>query len=91
MRNILRIISLSEVGRYIAEARKAMQITQLELASKAGVSRPTIDFLENGRATEIGYSKLVRILAVLGMELRVQPIALERPTLDDLLKEDSHD
>jgi transcriptional regulator with XRE-family HTH domain len=83
--------SLAEIGRLISEARKAKQITQLELASKAGVSRPTIDLLENGRATEIGYSRLTRILAVLGLELRIQPIAPERPTLDDLLKEDSHD
>lgn len=85
------MISLTEIGRHISEARKAKQITQLELASKAGVSRPTIDLLENGRATEIGYSRLTRILAVLGLELRIQPIAPERPTLDDLLKEDSHD
>ncbi len=85
------MLSLTEIGRQIGEARKAKQITQLELASKAGVSRPTIDLLENGRATELGYSKLARILAVLGLELRIQPIAPERPTLDDLLKEDSHD
>jgi len=83
--------SLAEIGERIASARKERRLTQTELASRAGVSRPTIDLLENGRASEIGYSKLARILAAVGFELRLQTIARERPTLDDLLKEDSGD
>ena len=83
--------SLAEIGQRIASARKERRLTQTELASRAGVSRPTIDLLENGRASEIGYSKLARILAAVGFELRLQTIAQERPTLDDLLKEDSGD
>jgi transcriptional regulator with XRE-family HTH domain len=84
--------SLAEIGQKIASARKSRQFTQTELANRAGVSRPTIDLLENRRATEIGYTKLTRILAAVGLELRLQAIAPERPTLDDLLNEDSgHD
>lgn len=85
------MFSLADIGKQIATARKGRRLTQLELAKRAGVSRPTIDLLENGRATEIGYSKLARILSVLGLELRLQPIAPERPTLEDLLKEESGD
>jgi transcriptional regulator with XRE-family HTH domain len=80
---------LTDLGRQIATVRKARHLTQSELASRAGVSRPTIDLVENGRATELGYSKVVRVLAVLGLELRVQPIASQRPTMEDLLREDS--
>jgi len=83
------MISLAEAGLAIAAARKQGRLTQLELAKRAGVSRPTIVLLENGRATEIGYSKLVRILAVLGLEFGLQPVSAQRPTLDDLLKEES--
>ncbi len=83
------MISLAEIGRRIASARKQNRLTQLELARRAGVSRPTIDLLENGRATEIGYSRLTRILAVLGLEFQLQPVSPQRPTLDDLLKEES--
>jgi len=83
--------ALEEIGQRIAALRKQNRLSQSELAAKAGVSRPTIDLLENGRATELGYSKLARILSVLGWELRLQPIAPERPTLDDLLKEDAAD
>ena len=85
------MISLGQLGVRIATARKARGITQLELARRAGVSRPTIDLLENRRATEIGYSKLIRILAVLGLELRLGTVSPQRPTLEDLLKEDSED
>lgn len=85
------MIGLKEVGQRVASARRENGLTQLELATKTGLSRPTIDLLENGRATEIGYSKLARILSVLGLELCLQPIAHERPTLDDLLKEESAD
>lgn len=81
--------SLGDIGQRIASARKLNDLTQLELARKAGVSRPTIDLLENGRATEIGYSRLTRILSVLGLEFRLQPASPQRPTLEDLLKEDS--
>lgn len=85
------MIGLSDLGREIATARKSARLTQLELAKRAGVSRATVDLLENGRASEIGYSKLARILRVVGLELRLQPIALERPTLDDLLREGADD
>jgi transcriptional regulator with XRE-family HTH domain len=79
---------LVEIGQRIASKRKQNGLTQLQLAAKAGVSRPTIDLLENGRATEIGYSKLARILAVLGLEFRLQPVSPHRPTLEDLLQEE---
>lgn len=82
------MLSLAQIGKRIAAARKQRRLTQLELARKAGVSRPTIDLLENDRATEIGYSKLIRILAVVGLELRLQTVSNQRPTLEDLLNEE---
>lgn len=85
------MLALVDIGLRIAVARKARSLNQAELALKAGVSRSTIDLLENGRAREIGYSKLARILAAAGLELRLQPIAPERPTLDDLLAESDDD
>ncbi len=85
------MITLADLGLRIVSSRKEKQLTQSELAERAGVSRPTIDLIENGRASEIGYSKLVRILAAVGLELQLQNIAPQRPTLDDLLKEESND
>jgi transcriptional regulator with XRE-family HTH domain len=85
------MIGLDDLGLRLVSARKEKQLNQMELARKAGVSRSTIDLLENGRAREIGYSKLTRILAAVGLELSLHPIASERPTLDDLLRESGDD
>jgi transcriptional regulator with XRE-family HTH domain len=86
------MLSLADLGQRIASARKGKRLTQSELANRAHVSRPTIDLIENCRAAEIGYSKLVRILAAVGLELELRSIAPARPTLDDLLNEEpSHD
>lgn len=92
MPNILGVMKLDEIGKQIAAARKLSELGQRQLAERAGVSRATVDALENGRAAEIGYSKLSRILAAVGLELRLGPAEQDRPTLDELLKEDSgHD
>jgi transcriptional regulator with XRE-family HTH domain len=82
------MLILGEVGGIIASARKRARLGQREVAAKSGVSRQTIDLLENGRASEIGYSKLVRILAVFGLEFQVRATERHRPTLDELLRED---
>ena len=82
---------LGDIGIRVAEERARRKMTQKELALRAGVSLPTIGLLETGRAAELGYLKLTRILAVVGLELRLQEATTERPTLEDLLKEESDD
>lgn len=61
------------------------------LAKAAGVSRATIESLENGRSGELGFSKVAKILAALGLELTLQETQRRRPTLDELLEEDHDD
>ncbi len=85
------MLDLSVLGVHVAAALKAKQWSQAELARKAGVSRATIDLLENERAREIGFSKLARILAAVGLELTLRTRASKRPTLDDLMKENADD
>ena len=68
-----------------------MHLRQADLAERARVSLTMVQMLEQGRAGEIGFSKLSRILAVLGLELRLAPAASARPTLDDLRNEDPDD
>lgn len=82
---------LSELGREIAKTRRNLKLNQLELAKQAKVSRATLDALENQRTGEIGYSKLSRILAALGLELKLQQAAPQRPTLEDLMEEEDRD
>lgn len=66
-------------------------MNQSELARAAGVSRATLDALENGRIGELGYSKVSKILSALGLELKIQETGSRRPTLDELLSEERDD
>ena len=88
---ILGMMSLGQLGKSIRDARKEQGLRQIDLATKSGLSRATIDALENGRAADIGVSKLSRILGVLGAELSIRPATNERPTLDELMEEDADD
>ena len=85
------MLDLISLGDRIAERRKSLKLSQAELAGKAGVSRATLDALENGRAGELGFSKITRLLTALGLELTLQPASSQRLTLDELMQEDRDD
>ena len=82
------MVSLIDISQAIADRRKHLKLSQTELSRKAGVSRATLDALENGRTGELGFSKITKILAALGLELKLQEASVQRPTLDQLLQED---
>jgi transcriptional regulator with XRE-family HTH domain len=84
------MLSLTEIGSRIVSTRKALKLSQKDLAKKAGISRATLEALENGRTGELGFSRLTRILAVLGLDLALQEENQQRPTLEQLRAED-HD
>ncbi len=85
------MLDLISIGGQIAERRKTLKLSQTELSHKAGLSRATLDALENGRAGELGFSKVGKLLAALGLELTLQPVSSQRPTLDELMREDRDD
>ncbi len=82
---------LEQFGEAVKTRRRALDLSQRDLSTKAHVSRATLDALENHRTGEIGFSKLTRILAALGLELNLQEIRSPRPTMDDLLNENADD
>lgn len=82
---------MESLGAEIARQRRQRSLTQAELARRAGISRATLDALENGRAGELGYSKVARLAAALGLELKLLPVTSRRPTLDELREEDRDD
>ena len=85
------MLRLASIGEQVAVHRKKLKLSQAELARKAGISRATLDALENGRAGELGFSKVTRLLAALGLELSLQTASSRRPTLDELMQEDRDD
>jgi transcriptional regulator with XRE-family HTH domain len=85
------MLDLISIGRQIAERRKRLKLSQTELSRKAGLSRATLDALENGRAREVGFSKVTKLLATFGLELKLQTASSQRPTLDELMQENRDD
>jgi transcriptional regulator with XRE-family HTH domain len=81
------MLDFPTLGRLIAQHRYEQRLTQAELARRARVGRSTLDALENGRTGELGFGKIGRILAALGLTLKVSDTNLGRPTLEDLIAE----
>jgi transcriptional regulator with XRE-family HTH domain len=76
---------LAELGGRIAEHRINLQLTQAELADRAGVSKRTVERVEAGASAQLtGVIRIFRALELLpGFDLLLPPSA-PRPT--DLLK-----
>ncbi len=85
------MLSLSSLGEQIAARRKTLGLSQAALARKAAVGHSTLDALENNRIGELGYSKINRILAALGLEMKLQEASTRRPTLEELVAEERDD
>jgi transcriptional regulator with XRE-family HTH domain len=85
------MLDLPSIGLQIGQRRKALKLRQTDLANKAGVSRATLDALENGRLGELGFVKLAKILAAVGLELSLGEPRKRRPTLEELMLEDERD
>ena len=79
--------SISVIGETIATRRRSLALSQTALAKQAKIGLSTLNALENGRLGELGLSKILRVLAVLGLELKIEEAATRRPTLDELLDE----
>lgn len=69
---------LQELGYRIRKARLACGRTQADLARAAGISRTTMNQLENGLFPDIGVRKAQAILDQLGLELHVRPVLRRR-------------
>lgn len=75
---------LQEIGYQIRQARAAKGLTQALLSSAAGVSRTTLNQLENGLFPDLGVKKLRAILDQVGLALAIQPA--EKTAAPDFLR-----
>lgn len=64
---------LQQFGHEIRKARLARDLTQAQLAAAAGLSRTTLNQLENGLFPDLGVKKVQAILDRLGLDLTVEP------------------
>ena len=62
--------STSDMGRAIAEIRRSKDLTQVELATQAGMSRDTLAQLETGRSGRT-LDQLLRLLRRMGATVTI--------------------
>jgi DNA-binding XRE family transcriptional regulator len=65
------LLAEMRVVQDLAALRKAVGVTQVELAKRVGISQPSVAQIEGGRAKDIKLSTLVRIAAALGAHVRI--------------------
>lgn len=78
--------TLYDVAEMLKTARIEANLSQTELAEKAGVSRVTVVRMETLAKGDMSVSILVRLLEAAGYDLRAVKIGHVR-TLDDILQE----
>ncbi|MBN3824066.1 helix-turn-helix domain-containing protein [Burkholderia sp. Ac-20384] len=66
-------MQLYEIGQAVAKRRAELDLTQARLARLAGLSRLTVNQLENGKLKDLGVNKLIPLLGLLGIELMTRP------------------
>jgi transcriptional regulator with XRE-family HTH domain len=81
------MLYLATLGKLIAQHRNVQRLTQAELARRARIGRSTLDALENDRCAELGFGKVSRLLAALGLTLRLGEANKGRPKLENLIAE----
>ena len=74
------------LGHEISAFRQQQGVSQQKMADPLGISRATINALENGRSGDIGIRKVMKILDYLGKELAVRDKS-PFPTLEELRDE----
>lgn len=76
---------LTELGRRLADVRLARGVTQAGLAAEAGVSKRTVERLEDGSSVQL--ASLLRCMRALRMLSRLERLLPETPLNPvDLLK-----
>lgn len=71
LKTLGKIKNIKELGRIIAEARKAHHLTQEQLAARAGVSRRFVYQLENASRDSFPLGKVLLLLRRMNLELLV--------------------
>lgn len=78
--------TLADVATFVKEARVQAQLTQKDLAERAGVSRTTLNRMETLAKSDMSVLALLRVLSAAGYELKAVKRGHTR-TLTDVLAE----
>jgi transcriptional regulator with XRE-family HTH domain len=62
-------MNLADIGQLVHKRRTALGLSQARLAALSGLSRVTINQLENGALVDLGIAKLIALLDLVGINL----------------------
>ena len=65
-------MNLVDIGLLVQARRETLGLSQVRLARLSGLSRATINQLENGGLVDLGTHRLLGLLQLLGMDLTAQ-------------------
>jgi transcriptional regulator with XRE-family HTH domain len=82
--------TLADVAEQLKAARRAAQMSQSELAQRAGVARTTLTRMETLAKGDMSVSALTRLLEAAGYDLKFVKVRYRR-TLEDILAEQRSD
>lgn len=74
-------MQLREVGIHVHDKRKALGISQAQLAKLSSLSRTTVNQLESGALEDLGYTKLNHLLGILGLSFDAKAKVKKSPAL----------
>jgi transcriptional regulator with XRE-family HTH domain len=74
-------MELASIGALVAARRRAEGLTLAELAARARIGRSTLAALESGKLPELGFARVARICAAVGLVVDVRPPLLEEPII----------
>jgi hypothetical protein len=80
-------LDILKVGKVISAQRRALNLSQRDLATRSRLGFSTLQALETGKLGELGFTKITRVLRSMGLHLQVVTTPTKRPTLEDLLAE----
>jgi transcriptional regulator with XRE-family HTH domain len=81
-------MTLQELGVFVRQERHRQALSALALAEQADIDRSLLSKLENQRLPELGFTKVARLLQVLGFELTPRARG-GLPTLMDLQRQNT--
>jgi transcriptional regulator with XRE-family HTH domain len=65
-------MTLEDFGQTMREARFSAGLTQSQIAAATGVSRATINYIENGKQ-DVSFATIMGICEVLGLDMKATP------------------
>ncbi len=72
----MQIRNVRDLGNQVRDRRKKVGLTADQTAELAQVSRRLLLELERGKRSNVGFSKVLRILEILGLRMDVAPRGL---------------